>query len=336
MENTDTVTAPFTLSHDAVTSQEAEAAIAGAIVAQDAVGIIDVTGPGVVECLQGVLTSDIDGAGDGSFLYGALLTNKGMILCDMWTARHGSHAWLTIPIQGRDVLLEAFGHYLPPRLARATDHTDNLVVLRIAGPQALSAAAHAGIGVPEPGVSGSTVVGGVACTVSRPPEPAHFGLQVQLEQESVSTVLDALTRAGAVVSDTPALDLTRILAGWPRLGAEIGEKTLPQEVRFDEHNGVSYTKGCYTGQETVARVHFRGHVNKQLTGLLWDGTPDPADPSIRQDDKDVGRVTSVAWLSPFEQHIGLGIVRQQIDASRALTAGGAPAVIAPLPFELEP
>jgi folate-binding protein YgfZ len=335
MENTETATTPFALSHDAVTRQEAEAAIAGAIVAQDAVGIIDVTGSGVVECLQGLLTSDIQGAGDGSFLYGALLTNKGMILCDMWTARHGSHAWLTIPIQGRDALFETFGRYLPPRLARATDHTDRMAVLRIAGPQALSVAAHGGIGVPEPGVSGSTVVGGVACTVSRPLESAPFGLQVQLERDSVSTVLEALTQAGAVVSDTPALDLARILAGWPRLGSEIGDKTLPQEVRFDEHNGVSYTKGCYTGQETVARVHFRGHVNKQLTGLLWDGTPDPSDPSIRQEDREVGQVTSVAWLAPFEQHIGLGIVRR-IDASRVLTAAGAPALVTPLPFELEP
>ena len=66
MEKTETAAAPFALSHDAVTRQEAEAAIAGAIVAQDAVGIIDVTGPGVVECLQGLLTSDIKGAGDGN------------------------------------------------------------------------------------------------------------------------------------------------------------------------------------------------------------------------------------------------------------------------------
>ncbi len=336
MESTEPLAAPFALLPDAVTRQEAEAAIAGAIVADDEVAVIDVTGSGVIECLQGLLTSDVGGGGDGSFLYGALLTNKGMIISDLWTARHGSHAWITIPVQGRDALLEAFGRYLPPRLAQATDHTEKMAVLRVAGPEALSAAVHGGIGVPELGVSGNTVVGGVACIVSRPTEPAHFGLQVQLERGAVSTVLDALTQGGALVSSAPALDLTRILAGWPRLGAEIGEKTLPQEVRFDEHNGVSYTKGCYTGQETVARVHFRGHVNKQLTGLLWDGTPDPGDSSILQDEKVVGQVTSLGWLSPFEQHIGLGIVRHEVDAGRLLTAGGAPAFVAPLPFELEP
>jgi folate-binding protein YgfZ len=149
-------------------------------------------------------------------------------------------------------------------------------------------------------------------------------------------VHDALLEAGAVRSQTAALELARILAGWPRLGAEIDEKTLPQEVRFDENNGVSYTKGCYTGQETVARVHFRGQVTKRLTGLMWDGTPDPASSSILQDEKVVGRVTSVAWLPPFEQYFGLGIVRRQADSDRTITAAGAPALIAQLPFELEP
>src|SRR5204863_149594 len=72
-----------------------------------------------------------------------------------------------------------------------------------------------------------------------------------------------LAAAGAVEAEPAMLELARILAGWPRLGAEVDDKTIPQEVRFDEIGGVSYTKGCYTGQETVARLHFRGHANRQ-------------------------------------------------------------------------
>ena len=336
MESTKSVSAPYVIADDEISPGEAEAAIAGAIVAKDNVAIIDVTGPAVVSCLQGVLTNDIEGAGDGAFLYAALLTQKGMIVCDMWVARHGSHAWLTIPARGTDPLLEAFKRFLPPRLARATDHSDHLAVLRIAGPESVSVAGQAGIGVPEPGTSNDTVVGGAACTVSRPIEPSPFELQIQLDRESASPILDSLRRAGAVVANAPALELTRILAGWPSLGAEIDEKTLPQEVRFDENSGVSYTKGCYTGQETVARVHFRGRVNKHLTGLIWEGKPDPTNPTISQDNKPIGRVSSVAWLPPFEQHIGLGIVKRQVDPDRLVTAAGATAVIAAIPFELEP
>ena len=119
--------------------------MAGAIVAEDDVAVGDVTGSGVMTCLQGRLASDIEGAGDGGFLYGALLSNKGMIICDMWTARHGSHAWLTLAAHGRDALFDAFGRYLPPRLARATDHSDELAVARVADPEALNVAARAGV-----------------------------------------------------------------------------------------------------------------------------------------------------------------------------------------------
>ena len=75
------------------------------------------------------------------------------------------------------------------------------------------------------------------------------------------------TGAGATGGTSEDREAARILAGWPRLGAEIEERTLPQEVRYDEIGGVSYTKGCYTGQETVARLHFRGHTNRELRGL---------------------------------------------------------------------
>src|SRR5258708_9948328 len=85
------------------------------------------------------------------------------------------------------------------------------------------------------------------------------------------------------------LELGRILAGWPRLGAEIDQKTLPQEVRYDDINGVSYTKGCYTGQETVSRLHFRGHTNRHLGGLLWQAAPDLERPEIPHHRKPIVR-----------------------------------------------
>ena len=132
------------------------------------------------------------------------------------------------------------------------------------------------------------------------------------------------------------MELARILAGWPRLGAEIDDKTLPQEVRFDAINGVSYTKGCYTGQETVARLHFRGHTNKELVGLTWEGTIDPTDPTITQDDRPVGRVTSAAWLSPFQQYVGLGIVRRHTKRDQPVMAASSSADVVRLPFEFQP
>src|SRR3989449_4137855 len=133
-----------------------------------------------------------------------------------------------------------------------------------------------------------------------------FVVQLTAPPPEAAALAVRLVAAGAVEADPVALELARILAGWPRLGAEVDEKTIPQEVRYDEIGGVSYTKGCYTGQETVARLHFRGHTNRQLRGLLFDVEP-PAAPAdgwsaVTHLDRDVGRVTSVAWVPRSEEH----------------------------------
>src|SRR5438093_1374927 len=200
----------------------------GAVVSPVAAGVVALTGPGAVPSFQGLLTNDVDLPGDGSFVYGALLTPKGMIVVDGWAA---------------------------------------------AGPA--------------------------------------------------------------------ALELSRILAGWPRVGAEVDEKTIPQEARFDEIGGVSYTKGCYTGQETVARLHFRGHVNRQVRGLLFDPEP-PAAPAegwsvVTHIDRDVGRVTSLAFVPDVGvagagRWIGLALVRREVPPGAVVRAAGRDARVVDLPF----
>jgi folate-binding protein YgfZ len=122
----------------------------------------------------------------------------------------------------------------------------------------------------------------------------------------------------------------------------VDEKTIPQEVRFDEIGGVSYTKGCYTGQETVSRLHFRGHANRQLRGLLFETDP-PATPAsgwsaVTHEEGDVGRVTSIAWLpdgggSVLGRWIGLAIVRREVPPGATVRAAGREARVVELPFD---
>jgi folate-binding protein YgfZ len=127
-----------------------------------------------------------------------------------------------------------------------------------------------------------------------PPE-APFGVQITVAGTDPGALLERLVGAGARAAEPAALELARILAGWPGLATDVDEKTIPQEVRFDEIAGVSYTKGCYTGQETVSRLHFRGHANRQLRGLLFDAEP-LGPPGVVVGDREVGRVTGIAWL----------------------------------------
>ncbi len=326
---------PYVLAEQEIDDHEAIAVIDEAVVADADVSVIEVTGPGAVMCIQGLLTNDVERAGTGGFVYGAMLTAKGMIISDMWVTRTNGTLWLTPPSQGAGALSDVFVKFLPPRLARPTIRTDTLSVLRLVGPTALETAHRAGINVPEPGRSSIAIAAEAECVVSRPEETSFFALQLQVAQTHAGRLRTKLEDAGARASNGAALELARIISGWPRLGAEIDGKTLPHEVRYDELNGVSYTKGCYTGQETVARLHFRGHANRELHALVWEGEPDPSDDAIFQAEKRVGRVTSLAWLAPIERYVGLGIIHRKADPSEPLIAGGTPAGVTALPLRFD-
>src|SRR2546426_178793 len=126
----------------------------GAVVSRVEAGVVSLTGPGAVTSLQGLLTNDIELPGEGSFVYGALLTPKGMIVVDGWAARLGATVGYTVPadVGGRDRALAIFTRSVPPRLARVTDRTADVVVYRLAGPSALAVAVAAGLeGPPRAG-----------------------------------------------------------------------------------------------------------------------------------------------------------------------------------------
>ena len=95
---------PFVLSAGSIDDREAEAVLDGAVVSRADVIPFEVTGPGAVTCLQGLLTNDIEGAGDGACLYAAILSPKGMIISDMWVTRSDGVVWLTPPSQGSDAI----------------------------------------------------------------------------------------------------------------------------------------------------------------------------------------------------------------------------------------
>lgn len=326
---------PCVIDADDLDRDTVEAVLGRAVVGEATDSVIEVSGSSAVACLQGLLTSDIEGAGDGSMVYGAALTPKGMIVTDLWSARTGNRVWLTVPLAGREALYGVFQKYLPPRLASVADRTEEYGVIRVVGPNGVHAAEHAGLDVPPPGGSTKAILGGGEALILRPAVAAPFALQVLLARNQLADVVQQLVRAGARQGNATALDLARVLAGWPRLGAEIDDKTLPQEVRFDEHNGVSYTKGCYTGQETVARLHFRGHANRELVGLAWEDAPAPSETGIFQDDQTVGRVSTAAWVSAFGQFVGLGLLHRRARRDEPVVASGASAVVLPLPVRFD-
>src|SRR3989454_7142498 len=212
------------LERDAVPAEIVDQLRAGAIVAPADVGVIDLlgAGEGAVSCFQGLLTSDIEKPGDGAFVYGALLTPKGMIVVDGWAARLGSRVRFPVPTEGRDRARPILQRSVPPRLARSADRTEDMMVLRITGAHAAAVMGAAGLPMPHgPNRVLETTVGDIPLEVARAPESAPFLLQITVASHYRDAVIERLVRGGAHPGQPAALELARILAGWPRLAAEV-------------------------------------------------------------------------------------------------------------------
>lgn len=323
---------PFVLEPGGLTADEVMAFFSDALIARAEVAVLELSGPGAVACLQGLLTNDVEGPGEGGFVYGAILTPKGMIRCDLWVLRQANGALLFVPLSGVGALEEVLVKSVPPRLATVHPRSAEIEVLRLTGPLALKVAHDAGFVVPEPGRSCLMMLGGVTVTVARPAQQAPFSLQIHAPAPASSEIYQRLEAENVVRGGPNSLELARIITGWPRLGAEIDDKTLPQEVRYDEIEGVSYTKGCYVGQETVARLHFRGHANRSLCGLWWTRSPDLSNSFVLQDGKKRGWVTSMVWVDPGKRWVGLAKIRRETDRDRPVIAAGGEAKVVGLPI----
>jgi aminomethyltransferase len=293
------------------------------------------TGEGRIACLQGLVTCDVEGPGDGAHLFGALLTPKGMIVAPLWMARVGDAVAIELPVAAADAVRQTFARSLPPRLCRAEEITASTASLGLYGPTAGDVLAAASGATPPavPGRAAHVTVAGRDVVASRVAARGLEGFDL-LASGGGDVVLAALRAHGAAPAGAALLEERRILAGFPRLGAEIDERSIPQEVGFDELGAVSYTKGCYVGQETVARVHFRGHPNRRLVCLALGGAPPPAPPfEIHDGERLLGRLTSAAWSPDAAQFLGLAVLRRDVQEGAILALpGGSPAAVHLLPW----
>jgi len=276
---------------------------------------VSIAGPGAVTCLQGLLTNDVAGGTD-RLIYGALLTAKGMIAVDYWTFRIGEGFVLVAEASAREASAELFRRQLPPRLARASDRSTDWRALWVLGSHAAVAAA-AEIDLPPPGnarLAGDLLVGAGT-------ERTPFRALIVGPEAAIESLAARLLARGARAGDSSDLRAARVLAGAPTLGPEIDDRTLPQEVGFDELDGISYTKGCYVGQETVARLHFRGHANWQLRSIAGSGIAETAPSEIEVSGKVVARIGTLLRLDDGSVR-GLAKVRREIELGAQLPYGG--------------
>lgn len=272
--------------------------------------VVVAAGPDALSYLQSLVSADLDGLADGESVRSLLLTPQGKLEADFHLARVGDDAWLVCERGFGEQLVAALERF-KIRVKVDIDLRPDLAVLAVRAPE-LPARADADdvvvVSVPWPGGDRFDIVGPTAAV------------------EEAETELAA---SGVAAIDEDSYEVLRIEAGVPRMGSELGEKTIPQEA-FLDRDAVSFSKGCFLGQELVCRIDTRGHVNKYLRRLTSIEGEVPPNAEIVVGDKVVGAVTSAA------AGVALGYVRREIkppaDVTLRWDGGEATATVTSLPL----
>ncbi|MGH9899315.1 MAG: glycine cleavage T C-terminal barrel domain-containing protein, partial [Pyrinomonadaceae bacterium] len=174
-------------------------------------------------------------------------------------------------------------------------------------------------------------------TAIRATHTAEDGFDLLIAGEHVTLIWNALVESGARPIGEDAINILRIEAGLPRYSVDIGETYNVLEAGLDA--GISYTKGCYIGQEIIARIHWRGHVAKRLAGLsMTDRVEIAPDARVKSTEgKEIGRITSSIYSPVLKQTIALGIIKYDFLAPGTRVTvvsenNELPSVVTELPF----
>lgn len=313
------------------------------LIDRSARGRMRVSGAKAPEMIGGLVTNDVQSLTPGHGLYAAALSPKGKIIADVRIFLGDDRLHVDVPPRAYAGWRAMVQKYVNPRLAPYADESAALRDLGIFGAAARRVAA-AVTGLAPETLAALPLYGhrtverhGANVVVARVPDLELEGYELFVPAEAFSALWQDAVAAGAVPGGLMAWEIARIEAGRPEWGLDIDDTTIPQEAGFDELHAISYTKGCYIGQEVVARVHFRGHVNRHLRGLLFpESEPAPEGAGLVDgDDKVVGDVRSRA-RSPRLGSIALAMVRREVEPGTALRArwegGEARAEVVRLPF----
>jgi folate-binding protein YgfZ len=286
-----------------------------------------ISGPKAAELVTGMVTNDVSSLVAGEGQYAAALTPKGKIVADLRIFALDDALLIDTSAAAASGWKEMVRKYINPRVAPYHDVTSELSDIGVFGRSSRSIVARA-TGIDDRELTALAPYGHITAPlgdsmirVARVPEMDLDGFEIFVPSESVGTLKNKLHAGGVSPGSPDTWEIARVESGRPQWGADMDESTLPQEANFDDLGAISYTKGCYIGQETVARIHFRGHVNRFLRKLRFVTRPAPPTGAELVDEagKVIGDIRSVA-LSPRFGGVALGMVRREILPGTTLQA----------------
>jgi tRNA-modifying protein YgfZ len=285
-----------------------------------------VRGADAADYLQGQLTNDIEALEPDAGCYTALLDRKGHMQADMRALRLSTgDLWLdtepeTAPVVERHLRMYSIG-----REVEIEDVSGEWSILSVIGPAAVEVAGTSPLS-PEHAQRYYEREGLEILAVA-----TDLGLDLIVRAEQSQALQKLLARSGAAEVSEAAAEILRVESGRPRFGREMTSATIPQEAGIDER-AVSFTKGCYIGQETVARLHYKGKPNRHLRGLRLESPASDGD-AIVLGEREVGTI-GTAVLSPAFGPIALAVIRREAEPGSRVAVGesAVAAEVVELPF----
>jgi folate-binding protein YgfZ len=294
-------------------------------------GKLALTGDGAKTFLHGQVSNDVEALEPGHGAYAAFLTPRGKMLGDLRILDTGDELLLDTERSALQELFNMIRRFSIGYDVELHKRTLQRGLLSLIGPGAETIVEGAGALGPAEHDHAALVIHGVAVRAIR----TDVGVDLLCDGEDTAALAVALTEAGAIPVSASTAEIRRVETGRPRYGVDLDDSVIPQEAGLNER-AVSFTKGCYVGQETVARLFYRGKPNRRLCGLRCS-EPAPLGSELSLDGRVVGTVSS-AVVSPRLGPLALALVRREAPFGATVTlsdpAGGLAlsAEVVELPF----
>jgi folate-binding protein YgfZ len=276
-------------------------------------GRIEVAGSEATQFLNGLITNDVKALAENAWMRAAFPNAQGRLVAEARVLKIANDRFLfDTESQTHERVLKTLERFTLAGDFRVTDLTAELMQLSLQGArsaQVLRATLGDAATRVEPERIFTTRWNDTALYLIRATHTAEKGFDLFVNSERAPALFDALTKAGARPVGFDALETLRIEAGIARYGVDVDETNVVLEAPLDD--AVSFNKGCYIGQEIIARIHWRGHVAKKMTGLSFDGRVEiGSEDKVRiPDGKEIGRVTSATFSPKLNRTIALGLIK---------------------------
>ena len=275
-------------------------------------GRILISGSEAVMFLNGLVTNDMKTLAANTWMPAAFPNVQGRLLAAVRVIHRDDGFLIDTESATSDTVVKLLERFTLAGEFRLKDLTENIALLSIQGAKASEMmAAIFGETLANLGRDAVASVAwqGKQITVIRATHTAEDGFDLFVSATEVEALRDAFIKAGAEPIGSEVLGTLRIEAGIARYGVDMDETNVVTETNLDD--AVSFTKGCYIGQEIIARIKYRGHVAKKLAGLICEGevSLERGAKIFSSDDKEIGRVTSVAYSPRLGRTIALGYLK---------------------------